>query len=77
MNSITALYVSISMALHSAVDRLQEEEGQTSVEWIGISAVIVAVIGIFIGFKDQIGELMNTLFQRLLGEASTGSGITG
>lgn len=75
MNSIIALYVTAQQALSRAADRLADDEGQTAVEWLGIAAVIVAIV-VFIAtdLADGIADTIGTAFEGLIGRASGADG---
>jgi hypothetical protein len=71
MHTIIALYVASRMAMHDLTDRLTDEEGQTSMEWLGIAAVIVAIV-VFLasGPAESMGEAIRAAFERMVGEAT-------
>lgn len=73
MNTMIFIYVTASAALQSARERLTSEEGQTSVEWLGIAAVIVAIVVILTGnASTQMGNEVRDAFQGLVDAVSTG-----
>ncbi|MGI9018599.1 MAG: hypothetical protein ACR2HR_16100 [Euzebya sp.] len=74
MNPIIALYVTVHMALTGAVDRTVErihsEDGQGTVEWIGIAAVTIAVAAAVIATRTTMGEAVRDAFTNLIGRAT-------
>ena len=59
------------VSLQTTFQRLREERGQTSIEYLGILVVVVAVLGVIIGaapsFGDKIVQGINNLIGKVLG----------
>lgn len=67
MNSkLIALFVTTQMALHNARERATEEEGQTAVEWLGIAAIVIAVVVAVVGMNDAMGQAVRDAFTGLV-----------
>lgn len=64
MTTIIALYLTAQARLADAFDR---EEGQTSMEWLGIGAVVVAIAIALVGNSGAFMEAIDGVFDRLLG----------
>lgn len=77
MTTIIALYVTATTALetaaHRAVARFEEDKGQTTMEWMGIAAIVVAILAITLQAAPTLGELVRSTWERLFNSA-TGSG---
>ncbi|WP_370325442.1 hypothetical protein [Euzebya sp.] len=75
MSSIIALYTTAQMLAERGRDRLRAEEGQTSVEWLGIAAVIVAIVVFIAGdLSEGIAGTIRDAFEGLIGRASGADG---
>lgn len=71
MNAMIFLYVTASSALRDARARLDAEDGQTAVEWIGIAAVIAAIVLFLVGDPaDAMGEAVRDAFTSLVERAT-------
>jgi Flp pilus assembly pilin Flp len=59
------------VSLQQTMYRLREERGQTSIEYLGILVVVVAVLGVIIaaapGFGNKITSGINKLIDQVLG----------
>ncbi len=59
------------VSLQATFHRLREERGQTSIEYLGILVVVVAVLGVIIaaapGFGQKITQGINNLIGKVLG----------
>lgn len=69
MTAIIALYVTAHTALRDAFDR---EEGQTTMEWMGIAAIVVAILAIVLGASGDLGELVRGRWESLFNTATGG-----
>lgn len=63
MTTIIALYLTAQARIVDALDR---EEGQTSMEWLGIGAVVVAIAIALVAQSETIGAAVQGVFTRLL-----------
>lgn len=63
MNTIIALYVTIQTAVQ---DRLSDDRGQTSMEWLGIAAVIIAIMVALAAQSDVLSNSVRTAFTGLV-----------
>ncbi|CAN5247009.1 hypothetical protein BH23ACT9_BH23ACT9_10660 [soil metagenome] len=68
---VTTLYVNTKSLLGTAKDRLAGEEGQTTMEWMGIAAIVVAILAIVLGASGDLGELVRGRWVQLFNTATT------
>jgi hypothetical protein len=70
MNTIIALYLTIQTTVQ---DRLSDDRGQTSMEWLGIAAVIVAIIVFLVGGPaESMGAVVQSAFERMVNSITGG-----
>ena len=72
MHTVIALYIAATTMLEDARERLSSEDGQTSVEWLGIAFVVVSIIGLLAAQSETISGLISTRFQALVNSATGG-----
>ncbi|CAN5638231.1 hypothetical protein BH24ACT15_BH24ACT15_24680 [soil metagenome] len=73
MNShIVALYVTAQLAFQNLCNRMESDEGQTSVEWLGIAAVAAAVIVALLARAPDIGDLVADKIEAAIGRVAGG-----
>lgn len=69
MQTTTTLYLLGHQVLSDLRDRMADDRGQTSIEWLGIAAVIVAVIAFLVGGPAQsMGGTVRDAFNTLVGD---------
>ncbi len=72
MHTVIALYIAATTMLEDARERRSSEDGQTSVEWLGIAFVVVSIIGLLAAQSETISGLISTRFQALVNSATGG-----
>ncbi|MEE8602163.1 Flp family type IVb pilin [Euzebya tangerina] len=66
MNAVINLYLTTLSLVDGLRDRLADEEGQTTMEWLGIAAVLVAILVAFAGLGGDIADFLRATFERLV-----------
>lgn len=70
MNTVIALYVTTQIALRDARDRFAEDHGQTTMEWMGIAAIIVGILAVMLGNREAIGAVVEERWRALFDSAT-------
>ena len=60
------------ISVQQAVERLREERGQTSIEYLGILVVVVGILGVIIGAAPQFGEKITSGIDKLISQVLGG-----
>lgn len=66
MHMITALYLTTIARVEDLRTRMTEERGQTSLEWLGIGVVVIAVLLFVASQSETIGGAVQTAFTDLI-----------
>lgn len=70
MQSTTVLATALLLQLQALRDRLSDERGQTSIEWLGIGAVVVAIALAVAGNSESIGTAIENAFNSIVNRAA-------
>lgn len=69
MNTVIALYTAAQIALR---DRYADDDGQTTMEWMGIAAIVVGILAVLLGNAGEIGDLVESRWRSLFNSATGG-----
>lgn len=69
VNAIIALYLTAQIAVQ---DQLASDEGQTTMEWLGIGVVVIAVLLAVASQNEALGDVVAGAFEDLVGRVMGG-----
>jgi heme/copper-type cytochrome/quinol oxidase subunit 4 len=58
--------VALQSFIHDAQARLEDEEGQTFVEWLGVLAIIVLIVGAVAALAPGLGNAIGGVAQKAI-----------
>ena len=73
-NVMLRTYVKLATLMTLVTDRvsMQDEDGQTAAEYIGVIVVLAAVITVVVGFRTEIGETIRNGITNAIGRMTAG-----
>ena len=73
-NVMLSTYVKLATLMTLVTDRvsMEDEDGQTAAEYIGVIVVLAAVITVVVGFRTEIGESIRDGITNAIGRMTAG-----
>lgn len=73
-NVMLSTYVKLATLMTLVSDRvsMEDEDGQTAAEYIGVIVVLAAVITVVVGFRTEIGETIRNGITNAIGRMTAG-----